>query len=682
VTASANIPSPDRDLAALLDRAEKLLESGSVAEATDVASRAAGAVPANSRAWFLLGTALHRAGRLAEAVPALERSLQIDPSSAIAHHNLAAVLLALDRFADCERESRAALQWMPGLAEAGVNLAVALFALGRLEESESALRSLIRSRPATVQAHFNLALLLMKTWRADEALPYALTAARLAPQWADAHGIAGELLGHLSRFREAATALDHAVALAPGQARWRVIRALLMPIIPESTAQIEASRADLRRRVAGISESGLRLDDPAADIGMTTFYAAYQVECNAALQKEVALMYERLCPDLLWRAPACVPRSRAGRRLRVGILSACLYEHTVGRLTRGIIEQMDRERFEVVVLRADASYAGAAPADAIATAIDAVADDVVRLPRALTRAREIVAAQRLDVLFFPDIGMSPFVTFLAYARLAPVQAVTWGHPDTTGLRNMDYFVSSSLIEPPDADSHYTERLVRLSRLPAYYAKPLPPAATGLRDRLALPAGSRLYACPQSLFKFHPDFDTVLARLLETDPAAHLVLVSSRFASWNAALRVRLQAVAGAGVDRVRFVEYLPQHEFLELLSVADAVLDPPGFGGGNSSYEALGIGVPVVTMPGAFMRGRVTLGCYRQMGFEELIAGSAEQYVEIAVRLASDAGFRERCRARIMEGAHRLFEDATAVRELEAFFETAVDDAAAGALGP
>jgi predicted O-linked N-acetylglucosamine transferase (SPINDLY family) len=130
------------------------------------------------------------------------------------------------------------------------------------------------------------------------------------------------------------------------------------------------------------------------------------------------------------------------------------------------------------------------------------------------------------------------------------------------------------------------------------------------------------------------------------------------------------------------VEYLPQHEFLELLSVADAVLDPPGFGGGNSSYEALGIGVPVVTMPGAFMRGRVTLGCYRQMGFEELIAGSAEQYVEIAVRLASDAGFRERCRARIMEGAHRLFEDATAVRELEAFFEKAVDDAAAGALGP
>ncbi|HEX5629342.1 MAG TPA: hypothetical protein VFX72_07200, partial [Usitatibacteraceae bacterium] len=198
---------------------------------------------------------------------------------------------------------------------------------------------------------------------------------------------------------------------------------------------------------------------------------------------------------------------------------------------------------------------------------------------------------------------------------------------------------------------------------------------GLRERLGLPPGSKLYACPQSLFKFHPDFDATLAALLAADPAGQLVLVASRFRSWNAALLRRLERALGSNVQRVRYIEFLPQAEFLELLSAADAVLDPPGFGGGNSSYEALGIGAPIVTLPGPLMRGRVTLGCYRQMGMDRLVAGSPEAYVALAVRLANDPAFQRECRDEVRARSHRLFEDARAVRELESFFEQAFDEA-------
>src|SRR5208337_1279441 len=99
------------------------------------------------------------------------------------------------------------------------------------------------------------------------------------------------------------------------------------------------------------------------------------------------------------------------------------------------------------------------------------------------RAREQIAALALDILFYQDIGMEPTSFFLAFARLAPVQCVSFGHPNTTGIPNMDYFVSNDLFEPPDAPSHYSERLILLHDLPtlAYYYKPPLPAAPVNRE---------------------------------------------------------------------------------------------------------------------------------------------------------------------------------------------------------
>ena len=197
----------------------------------------------------------------------------------------------------------------------------------------------------------------------------------------------------------------------------------------------------------------------------------------------------------------------------------------------------------------------------------------------------------------------------------------------------------------------------------------------MRERLALPPGSRVYACLQSLFKFHPDFDATLGALLKADAAGHLLLVASAHAGWNAALLERFRRAFPESVGRVRLLPFMPERDFLGLLTEADAVLDPAHFGGGNSTYEALGLGVPVVTMPGPFMRGRVTLGCYRQMGFEGLVAGTPDSYVALAVRLANDSAFREEMRGHIRDRSGALFDDVIAVRELEAFLERAFDEA-------
>jgi predicted O-linked N-acetylglucosamine transferase (SPINDLY family) len=161
--------------------------------------------------------------------------------------------------------------------------------------------------------------------------------------------------------------------------------------------------------------------------------------------------------------------------------------------------------------------------DEVARGIRQSADEYVVLPAHVRRARQMIAERQLDILFYTDIGMDSYSYSLAFHRLAPVQCVTWGHPVTTGIPNIDYFLSSVLLEPDDADGHYTEHLVRLRGLPSYYYRPALPLQTRDRAYFALPADGHLYLCPQSLFKFHPDFDVLLGAILDTPGLADRLL---------------------------------------------------------------------------------------------------------------------------------------------------------------
>jgi predicted O-linked N-acetylglucosamine transferase (SPINDLY family) len=254
-----------------------------------------------------------------------------------------------------------------------------------------------------------------------------------------------------------------------------------------------------------------------------------------------------------------------------------------------------------------------------------------------------------------------------------VQCSSFGHPVTSGIRNIDYFISTENWEPENGDEHYSERLIRLKSPIAYYSKPAVPHLLKTRSQFGLADAEHIYICPQALFKFHPDFDGILAGILHADPLARLLLVNGVDAHWTELLVQRFKRTMPKVAHRVTVMMPQPGSDFINLIAVSDVMLDTIHFGGYTTNLEAFAVGTPVVTWPGAFQRGRHTLAFYKEMGFLDCVAGTPLEYISIAVRLGTDSMYRQAIKDKILANNHVLYEDMNVVREYEKFFVAAVE---------
>jgi predicted O-linked N-acetylglucosamine transferase (SPINDLY family) len=650
-----------------------LKDLGRVGDAIESYERALALEPGLVTAHVNLGLARQAEGRLVDAMGCFTRAIVLAPDAAEAYDHLVAVLVELGRVDEAVTIGRRAVAQQPNLASAHANLGLALHAQGRTAEAVVCYRRALGIAPRLAEAHHNLGTALEELGDVDSAVTCYEQAVALGLERAGVYANLGHMLIEQNRTDAAIAAYRRAHALAP-DAAWEIAAATALPVITASTEAIAAARERLGRNLEALLQSDVRVAHPDRPTITPNFFLAYNGLDDRQLQETMALACVRANPTLAWTAPHCfAPPPVEGRRIRVGFVSAYLYEHSIGRLTHGLIEHLSRDRFEVAIFHARRS------GDALSAAIDRSADRAIRLPNRLREARERIAAEALDVLVYPDIGMARMTYHLAFARLAPVQCVMWGHPDTTGLATVDYFISSAALEPAGADQHYTERLHRLSRLPTHYPRPSAAVAPLTRAALGLDEGATLYVCPQTLFKLHPDYDAILADILRRDRRGRLVLIDGQSSRWSRDWRERFAGAGADVIDRVVVLPRMAHADFLRLLVSADALLDPLVFSGGTTSYAALGLGAPIVTWPGQFMRGRVTYACYRQLGVMDCVVDSAEAYVETALRLANDPAWRAGVSARLVAGHAELFEDVAVVREIEEFFARAAAEATTSA---
>jgi protein O-GlcNAc transferase len=553
---------------------------------------------------------------------------------------------------------RRAVELKPDHADAQFNLGSACRDLGDLQGALAAYRHAAELRPQSADPLLAAGAVLNELRRPQEALEPLTRALALNRSLAEAHHELGNAHTALGNWREALEHLRSALALDPqrAEARWAAAMAQI-PAIYASAAEPEE-----RRRAFAADLSALEAWSAAAPAGAhravavhQPFYLAYQEVAN----RELLERYGRVCARLMgaWQQRAALtigPRTAQAPK-KVGIVSAHIHDHSVwNALVRGWVEELDPERYELHLFHLGAGQ------DAETRRAASNAAEFHQGRRSFDAWARAIHDSQLDVLIYPEIGMDATTAKLAAMRLAPVQATSWGHPETSGLPTIDYFFSAAGLEPPDAQANYSEKLVLLPNLGCYLRRPEREIAA---ER---PAGlsGRVLVCPGTPFKYAPQHDRVLVEIARRVPDARLVFFSANPPSLSQKLKQRLEQ---AGLDFERQAVLLPwlsTEKFRALLAGAALYLDTIGFSGFNTALQAVESGVPVVTREGRFLRGRLASGILRHIGAGELIAPNDDAYIELAVTLAKS-------RPRLQANRERLYEDAAPVAALQDFLDRA-----------
>jgi len=303
---------------------------------------------------------------------------------------------------------------------------------GEISQALQLLGRAAHARPGSPHIHNHLGNVHQDEGRQDLAEQAYRRAIAEDPRFTPALQNLGYLLINFGRLNEGLAELELAQSIQPADVN-RVMLATALPVIYDARDDVARHR---ERLVAGVDQlvaDGVRIDATNSTVP-TNFFSAYAGYDDCHVQRQLAKVYH--APQLVARGRR---RSNSGR-VRVGFLSSHFHDHTIGRLNLGRVKLLDRERFEVTVIRLGHER------DAMADGFRAAADRLVEPNAPLDVLRKQIAELQLDVLLFADIGMNTTTYSLAMSRLAPVQCVTWGHPVTTGYPSMDYFISGQWLE--------------------------------------------------------------------------------------------------------------------------------------------------------------------------------------------------------------------------------------------
>ncbi len=490
----------------------------------------------------------------------------------------------------------------------------------------------------------------------------------------------GENYHNQNQLQQAQIYFQKALAIDPdcAVAQWQ--SHLMLLILYRDQAEIIRSRQQFCRNLNALIVQTDLTDLDSQERAMAglashvNFYLGYQGFNDRGLQSKFGNFAHRILAANYpqWVQPRPMPPLLPGEKIRVGFLSSHLHGINFARWTIDWIKHLNPEEFAVY------SYHVGTTVDRFTEQFAEFSHAFRHLPNQFDACCEQVIADNLHILIFPAIGGSSENTEFAGLRLAPVQCTAWGHPITSGLPTIDYYLSSELMEPENGQEHYRETLIRLPNIGLCYPKPAPSDQAKTRAEFSLRDETIVYLCCQSPYKYQPQFDILLPQIAQQVPNAQFVFVGRDFAQPDSLLHQRL-AIAFAQFDRnyQDFCVVLPEQahaEYLSLYRLSDVFLDSLEWSGGNSTLEAIAHGLPVVTVPGQFMRGRHSTGILQMLGVTETIADCPETYIKIAVQLGLDPDYRQQLSQSILAAHDNLYNDRACIVGLEAFFKQVVTD--------
>ncbi|RFC32573.1 MAG: putative O-linked N-acetylglucosamine transferase, SPINDLY family [Candidatus Nitrotoga sp. SPKER] len=567
----------------------------------------------------------HQAGRLVDAMMVYRQVLVLQPRHPQCHYNLALALQFLNQIDAAIVSYQRAIEINPGFAEAHNNLGNIFQNLERLEDARQSYSRALASNSRLPQAQFNLGLILKKQKRFSLAVEHFQAAIDIAPNYAEAYDNLCTLLKLLDRTEEWLDAFRKYERL-DNKTDWFFVAGLsacryLGDFTREQNYLQALSLHSLTDGDIGVLDNILGVaqyfDLPQAQL--LRLYHAY----NQAVKRQHFSEFPLVSPYRMQRT-----------KLRIGYLSADFRVHVMGKLMYEVLVRHDRSQFELHL------YSLASQTDALTTQFSTISDKFVDLHTLSARqAAKMIAEDDLDILIdLCNHTAYSNALILAY-KPARVLITHLGAHGGLGLDTVDYKLTDHYADVPENAAYLIEKLLPMEGclFPFHHVEPASNVQLS-RAELGIAENAVVLGVFANIMKFSPRCLLAWAAILTKNENAVLAfspLKENEKASY-------LRQIAATGIDpvRVRFIPAAKDEQFNRArYALLDMALDTFPYSGGDTTLAALDMGVPVVTLCGQRHSERTSYSILMNLGVPETIAHSEAEYIELACRLGSDAGW-------------------------------------------
>jgi predicted O-linked N-acetylglucosamine transferase (SPINDLY family) len=653
----------------LFEKGLQLHQAGELPQAETIYRQVLDVDPDHADANQLLGVIANQTGNYETAAKLISKAIRKNPLVADYHSNLGNALKSLSRLDDAVDSYNKAIVMNPDLAVAHNNLGNTFQELGQPDKAVASYRKALQIAPDYAEAHSNLADTFRELGRLDDAVASCHKSLAINPDNAEAHGNLGAALQGLNRLDEAIASYHRAIAINPGL---YVVENNLgcilfkMGKLDEAVASyhkslaINPDYAVAYNNLGNVLKEQGKLDDAVASYrkaltikpeysgaGRNLLYVMLNVPGLSPheLFTEHVRFSENHVRGIARPAEVLTNDPTPDRRLRIGYLSSDLRNHPVGSNVLPLLSLHDRAKFEIFC------YADVLRPDAMTERFRSCVDHwrtIVGKPD--PEVAGMVRADAIDVLVCLAGRYDSNRPLVCAHRAAPVQ-VSYHDGATSGLEEMDYWLTDDFLHPPDTKEMFTEEL---HRLPVFYQFPPIEEAPTVETLPAERAGFVTFGSFNNPAKVNEEVIRLWAKVLKSVPGSRLLLKYKNLYD-QALLQGRVvERFAAFGVAQERVIFAASPDTFaghLGRYGEMDIALDTFPYNGATTTFQALWMGVPVVSLAGETFISRAAGSILHHVGLGELAVDTPEAYVACARNLAGDLArlrtLRETLRERI-----------------------------------
>ena len=629
--------------------------------------------PTNVDIYNYLGIFLKELGKFEESENIFKKAISLKPYYAQSHHNLGNTLQEMGKLDEAASSYQFSIKLKYENAESHNNLGTVFKALGKLEEAEESLKKAINLNNNFVEAHNNLGNVLKERKRFDEAEKSYKKALKLDTNYADAFSNLGGLLHSRGLFKETIDCFTKAISLRPNNVSYRWDHTISqLPKIYLNQEEYRVSLQNFENELCKFEKflNNEKLDEAVKVVGKSyPYYLAYFENNNRKLlEKHGEICYKIMKHYQEKELISCnnLKSNYKNNKIKIGIISAHISYHSVwNSFLKGIIKNLNLDKFELHIFSLGKIN------DKETDFARNITEHFYNSEQGINGWAKKITDSKIDIAFYPEIGMDKLTVQLASMRLAPVQICSWGHPETSGLPTMDYYISSDLLETSVSEEFYSEKLFKLPGLGYYFDPPTLETDNFDFENMGINPDFPILLCLGASNKFSPFYDWVFIEIISRINNCQLVFMDDIHGA-SEILKKRLELLINdAGLNFNKHIIFIPQQSrigFSTLMKNSDILLDTIGFSGMNTAMQAIGCGLPIITREGNFQRTRHASAILKTIDAKELIANSEEEYIALIEKITLDTDFQKKIRIKIRDNEHLLYRNINAVRALEDFF--------------